>query len=144
MRKRVLVLEDDEFISEVIAESLAPQGYQVDVISNGTHVWQYLERHRPSLILLDLSLPNEDGLTICRKIRRNPDTAKVPVVVVSALSQDRTIRAVMEAGANDFIKKPFNIEDLIAAARTYVGQVHGRRNSITPHIVPHVSARRSA
>ncbi len=122
MRKRVMVVEDDEFIGEVIARSLDEQGYCVDVFRSGLRIWDYLKRHRPSLILLDLALPNEDGLTICRKLRGEPSTAAVPIVIVSAMSQPRTVNAAIEAGANDFIRKPFDIEELVKAAKTYARQ----------------------
>lgn len=122
MRKRVLVVEDDEFIGEVIAASLDEQGFSVDVFRNGQMIWQYLKRHRPSLIMLDLALPNEDGLTICRKLRNTPTTSQIPIVIVSAMSQPRTVTAAIEAGANDFIKKPFDIDELVVAARTYASR----------------------
>ncbi|MCL5266315.1 MAG: response regulator transcription factor [Chloroflexi bacterium] len=122
MGKRVLVVEDDEFIGEVIATSLDEQGYDVDVVSSGQKIWQYLKRRRPSLILLDLALPQEDGISICRKLRKTSVTAKVPIIIVSAMSQPRNVRAAIEAGANDFIKKPFDIDELVTAAATYASQ----------------------
>lgn len=122
MAKRVLVVEDDKFIGEVIAASLDGQGYSVDIVPDSVHVWRYLKRHRPSLILLDLALPNEDGLTICKKLRNVPTTAKTPIIIISAMSQPPNVRAAIEAGANDFIKKPFDIDELVATARTYAGR----------------------
>ena len=144
MGKRVLVVEDDRFIGEVIAASLLQQGYLVDIVPDGRHVWQYLKHRRPSLILLDLSLPNEDGLTICRKLRGMPATASTPVVVVSAMSQPPTVQAVMDAGANDFIKKPFDIDDLVLAARTYVRQATVRRKPLRSPFLSQLPIRRPA
>ncbi|MBI2953299.1 MAG: response regulator [Chloroflexi bacterium] len=129
MGKRVLVVEDDEFIGEVIVASLAEQGYTVDVAPNSKGMWEYLKRRRPSLILLDLSLPNEDGLMLCKNLRQIPATAKVPIVIVSAMSQAPIIKAAIDAGADDFIKKPFDIDELAIAARKYTH----RRSAVAAH-----------
>ncbi len=121
MGKKVLVVEDDALIGEIMATCLSEYGFNVRILQDGQEVWPYLKRNRPNLILLDLALPNEDGLSICRKVRHMPAIAEIPIVIVSAQSQPLTIQAAMEAGANDFIGKPFDIDELIMAAEVYSG-----------------------
>ncbi len=120
MGKRVLVVEDDEFIREVIAASLDDSGFNVDAFADSQGLWQHLKRHRPNLVLLDLSLPDTDGLAICRRLRASSGTAAVPIIIVSAMSQPLTIRAAFEAGATAFIKKPFDIDELVGTAHACV------------------------
>lgn len=120
MAGRILVVEDDEFIRDVLAASLEDEGYEVDVASSGSQVWQYLAEGTPHIVLLDLALPEEDGLSICRKLRLLPKTAQVPVVFVSAMTQPMYVQAAAQAGGNGFIKKPFDIDHVIATVAQFM------------------------
>ena len=120
MAGRILVVEDDGFIRDVLAASLEDEGYQVDVAGSGSLVWQYLAESTPHLVLLDLALPEEDGLSICRKLRLLPKTAQVPVVFVSAMTQPMYVQAAAQAGGNGFIKKPFDIDHVIATVAHFL------------------------
>ena len=120
MAGRILVVEDDEFIRDVLATSLEDEGYDVDVAGSGRQVWQYLAEVTPHMVLLDLALPEEDGLSICRKLRLLPETAQVPVVFVSAMTQPMYLQAAAQAGGNGFIKKPFDIDHVIATVAHFL------------------------
>jgi two-component system response regulator RpaA len=120
MSARVLVVEDDRFIREVVATALGVEGYSVDVAEDGEQAWNYLSRHSPQLVVLDLALPSMDGLTVCRKLRAREALTHTPVLVVSALTGRSTVRAALEAGADAFLDKPFDLADLIAKVQALI------------------------
>lgn len=120
MAGRILVVEDDEFIRDVLATSLEDEGYEVDVAGSGRQVWEYLAEATPQMVLLDLALPEEDGLSICRKLRLLPQTAQVPIVFVSAMTQAMYVQAAAQAGGNGFIKKPFDIDHVIGTVAHFM------------------------
>jgi two-component system, OmpR family, response regulator MprA len=113
MPARVLVVEDDRFIREVVAIALRADGYEVDVAFDGDLACRYLAVHQPAAIILDLALPYVDGLTICRRLRAAPGTASLPVLATSAAPGDDAARAALAAGANGFLHKPFDLGELI-------------------------------
>ncbi len=121
MLARILVVEDDRFIREIVATTLSAEGYAVDVTEDGAKAWDYLAQHKPELVVLDLALPYMDGITLCRKLRATPGGATVPVLVVSASSGRAVIQAALEAGADDFLDKPFDLADLAGRVQRLIG-----------------------
>ncbi len=119
--QRVLVVEDDRLIREVIATTLADEGYSVDVVEDGAQAWAYLAERRPHLVVLDLALPRLDGLTLCRRLRSQPATAGLPVLVVSAMTGSATVQSAFDAGADAFLDKPFDLSELLDQVRTLAG-----------------------
>lgn len=120
MPMRVLVVEDDRFIREVIALVLRAETFDVDVAEDGEIALRYLSERVPSLVILDLALPCVDGLTILRKLRANPLTSRVPVLVASAVPNESVATVALEAGANVFLHKPFDVSDLVRIAHRLV------------------------
>jgi two-component system, OmpR family, response regulator MprA len=121
MHARILVVEDDRFIREVVAIALRAEGYEVDLAEDGDRGWRYLAERSPSLVILDLALPYVDGLTICRRLRATPRQTHIPVLVVSAVPNDGAARVALDAGADAFLHKPFDLAELVELVRRLIG-----------------------
>lgn len=111
-QRRILVVDDDFYISDLLVQHLSEHGYAVDVAINARAMGRHLELHPPDLILLDIMLPGMDGSEIGHLLRINPETAHIPILVISA---DRRIARKAESiRANGWIAKPFDLADVVA------------------------------
>ena len=117
-RQSVLVVEDEEDIMEVIRFNLEKEGYEVYQALSGEKALQVIENNLPSLVLLDLMLPGINGLDLCRIFKQNDRTKAIPVIMLTAKSEDADIVAGLEMGAEDYITKPFSPRVLVARVRT--------------------------
>ena len=117
-RQSVLVVEDEEDIMEVIRFNLEKEGYEVHQALSGEKALQVIENNLPSLVLLDLMLPGINGLDLCRIFKQNDRTKAIPVIILTAKSEDADIVAGLEMGAEDYITKPFSPRVLLARVRT--------------------------
>jgi len=124
--KRVLAVEDDRDILELIAHSLECEGYEVTGASTGERGVEAAGSEKPDLILLDLMLPGIDGLEVCRRLKADPDTAHIPIIMVTAKGEETDIVTGLEHGADDYVTKPFSPKVLIARIRA-VQKRRGRR-----------------
>ncbi len=113
-KPHILVVEDDEAIRNLITSALTLYGYPFHTASTGTQALLAATSHQPDIMLLDLGLPDMDGVAIIRKIR---SWSQMPVIVVSARSDDRDKIDALDAGADDYITKPFSVEELLARIR---------------------------
>jgi len=118
MNARILLVDDHETNLVTLEAILAPEGYELRALRSGEEVRETALRFRPDLILLDVMMPGMDGYAVCRTIRETPEIAAVPVVMVTALSDRRSRIVGIEAGADDFISKPFSVEELRVRVRT--------------------------
>ncbi len=110
----IYLLEDDENIRKLIRFALEEEGYQVSEASAPEGFFAALSSQLPELILLDIMLPGEDGLSILRKIKADPITASIPVILVTALTGDKNTAKGLYSGADDYLTKPFSILELTA------------------------------
>ena len=117
-RQSVLVVEDEEDIMEVIRFNLEKEGYEVHQALSGEKALQVIENNLPSLVLLDLMLPGINGIDLCRIFKQNDRTKAIPVIMLTAKSEDADIVAGLEMGAEDYITKPFSPRVLVARVRT--------------------------
>ena len=117
-RQSVLVVEDEEDIMAVIRFNLEKDGYEVHQALSGEKALQVIENNLPSLVLLDLMLPGINGLDLCRIFKQNDRTKAIPVIMLTAKSEDADIVAGLEMGAEDYITKPFSPRVLVARVRT--------------------------
>ncbi|NMG01503.1 response regulator [Azoarcus taiwanensis] len=104
----VLVVDDDEFQRKLLTRLLETLRCQVHVAQNGADTFATLGRHRPDLILMDIELPDTDGITLTRRIKAIPALAQTPIVMITGHSEPQTIAASIKAGASDFVVKPFD------------------------------------
>ncbi|MCH8005786.1 MAG: response regulator [Planctomycetes bacterium] len=113
-KKRVLVVDDDEQIVALFLDVLGRDDrFEVQTASTGYDAGVLTEQFRPHLVLLDYMLPDINGNLVCDRIRANPDLAGTKIIIVSGVVKPDEIDALMESGADDFVKKPFDIGELI-------------------------------
>ncbi len=110
--KKVLIAEDDPYIRRVSEIALRRDGFEVAAVSDGSEALQILEGPLPDLVILDGMMPKMDGLETCRRLKHNPRTAHLPVIMLSARSQQADEDAGRQAGAIGYIRKPFDAPTL--------------------------------
>ena len=113
----IYIVEDDVNIREIERYALKNSGYQVEEFECGADLFKRLESKVPALILLDIMLPNEDGLDILTKIRADKNTAKVPIIMVTAKTSELDKVKGLDLGADDYISKPFGVMELISRVK---------------------------
>ena len=106
------MLDDDVFILEALRDVLEYSGYQVNALSRGDKVFEMIHEYHPDLILLDVMLDEMDGRDICKKIKQEPDSANIPVILISA-SHNLSECLNQEVPPDDFVAKPFDISTLL-------------------------------
>ncbi|MFZ4808021.1 MAG: response regulator [Hyphomicrobiaceae bacterium] len=118
----IAIVEDDEEISRLVSDLLRQEGYAVEAAASGTELDGVLARMRPNLVVLDLMLPGEDGLSICRRLRIGDEA--LPILMLTAKSDaiDRVVG--LEMGADDYLAKPFNPRELVARVRALLRRAH--------------------
>jgi DNA-binding response OmpR family regulator len=119
---RILVVEDEPSIAEVVSLYLRRAGYQVTVVADGQAAMDALGRQLPDLVVLDLMLPRVDGLEITRWLRERGDT---PIIMLTARREERDRIAGLEMGADDYVVKPFSPQELVSRVRAVLRRVHG-------------------
>ena len=112
---RILIVDDDAEIRSLLRDYLAKNGFEASVAADGKAMWSALARGRVDLIVLDLMLPGDDGLTLCRKLRADSDT---PVIMLTALGEETDRIVGLEMGADDYLAKPFSPRELLARIRS--------------------------
>jgi len=115
---RILVVDDDPSILETLTTMLRFKGYATQVASNGRKALEAVKEFDPDLILLDIMLPDIDGYDICRRLKADSKTSDIPILIVSARTRREEIVNLLELGANDYITKPFFLDEVIARVRT--------------------------
>lgn len=130
MNNRILIVEDDEAIRDVVRYALESNGFKnVLTAADGEEGLRLALRERPSLILLDLMLPKTDGLEVCRRLKRDESVRDVPVIMLTAKSEESDIVLGLELGAVDYITKPFSTKVLVARVRAHLRQASDLENS---------------
>lgn len=114
----VMVIEDEEAISLLLTYNLEKEGYEVATVSNGMNAVSEVERLLPSVIILDWMLPEISGVEICKLIRSKPDIKNIPIIMLTAKSQEEDKIKGLSAGADDYVTKPFSVPELMARVKT--------------------------
>jgi len=109
---------DNRIILQTVVETLL--GVRAEVAGDGLAVLASVERERPRVILLDLMMPGLDGFEVTRHLKANPATANIPIVAVSAMARPDDRETALAAGCDEFVRKPFELDDLEAVIRTYL------------------------
>jgi len=107
-KKRIILIEDEEDIAALIKLQAELSGYKLHVEVDGINGYRAIERERPDLVLLDIMLPGENGLDVCRRIKGNPDLKNIPIIIVSAKGEELDVVLGLELGADDYVQKPFS------------------------------------
>ncbi|MCL6622594.1 MAG: response regulator [Syntrophobacterales bacterium] len=116
-KETVLAVEDEEDILELLRYNLTKEGYHFIGVTSGEEALRRLRTETPNLVLLDLMLPGMDGLEICRRLKQDPKTQNLPVIMVTAKGEEADVVAGLELGADDYITKPFSPRVLLARVR---------------------------
>lgn len=119
---RILVAEDEKDIRELIAFTLRFAGFDVLTATNGVEAIEMAEAEKPDLVILDVRMPKMSGYEACRRLKENPQTAKLPVVFLSAKGQDSEIQQGLASGAEEYILKPFAPDELIQQVRNILNR----------------------
>ncbi len=129
----IVAVDDETAIAELIADYLGKQGFRVLTADGGPALFDLLEQQAVDLVLLDLMMPGEDGLSVCRRLRAQPDYANLPVIMVTAMSEDIDRIIGLELGADDYIAKPFNPRELAARVKAVLRRSARPEPQARPH-----------
>lgn len=120
MNNRILVIEDDKAIGNLIKMTLSTQGYEYDIAIDGKSALQKVLSMPPDVIILDLGLPDMDGIEVINKIR---GWSQTPIIIVSARGEEHDKIHALDAGADDYVTKPFSVDELLARIRVALRRV---------------------
>lgn len=118
MKAHVLVVDDEPDIRELVAFSLEREGYEVSSAEDGDEALELARKKLPDAIILDLMLPKKDGLEVCRELKKDRATAQIPIIMLTAKSEEADIVIGLELGADDYVTKPFSPRVLLARLKT--------------------------
>ena len=113
--KKILVVDDEKNLVRLVEYNLKKQGYSIDVAFNGLEALQKVENNKPDLILLDIKMPVMNGIEVCVRLKQNPETSSIPVIVVSVLADNEE---VLSLGVRSTITKPFDPEQLLKEVKS--------------------------
>src|SRR5580692_417379 len=115
---RILVVDDEEDLAELVRYNLSKEGYQVTCVGSGELALSEARAQTPDLIVLDLLLPKVDGLDVCKQLKSDPKTQHIPIVMLTAKSEEADMVTGLECGADDYVTKPFSPRVLLARIRS--------------------------
>lgn len=121
----IYIVEDDKNIREIESFALKNSGYQIKDFGSAAEFYTKMEEKLPNLILLDVMLPDEDGLNIVKKIRSNPESRKIPVIMVTAKTTELDKVKGLDMGADDYLTKPFGVMELISRVKALLRRCEG-------------------
>jgi two-component system, OmpR family, response regulator MtrA len=121
----VLIADDDMAMRMLIGAAISDGDYIVVEAEDGDEAWDVIKKHRPMVALLDVQMGGQTGLEVTRRIRSSPEVADMAVVLVSAKTQDSDVQAGYDAGADQYVKKPFSPNQLAATVREWVSKKGG-------------------
>ena len=118
MKKWIYVVEDNAGVRDIIEFLLTEEQYEVKVCATTLDFWQQMKRHRPDMVVLDVQLPDGNGIDVCAKLKQNITTHAIPVMMMSAGNHLSSIKS--KCDAEDFINKPFDINDFVHRVEHYL------------------------
>lgn len=125
--KKILVVDDEEHIIELIRFNLETNGYCVIEANDGNEALKKVKEEKPDLVILDLMLPSIDGIEICKILRKDKETEKLPIIMLTAKSEEIDMIIGLEIGADDYITKPFSVRELLARIKAVLRRTQERQ-----------------
>lgn len=119
----ILVVEDDESIRNLIVSQLQDAGFEVSTAADGLEGLAAIRDRRPDAVLLDINMPRMDGFTVLERLKNDPETSDLPVLMLSAQSSPEDIRRAVQLGANDYIGKPFESRQLLRRVNRMIRKI---------------------
>ncbi len=132
-KKRILLIEDEEDIAALIKLQAEITGYKLHVEVDGVNGYRAIEREKPDLVILDIMLPGQNGLDVCRKMKNNPELRNIPVIILSAKGEELDVVLGLELGADDYVAKPFSPKVLFSRIKAVLRR--GKDAEKSPRIV---------
>jgi phosphate regulon transcriptional regulator PhoB len=126
-QKKILIVDDEKDIVELISYNLEQEGFAVIKAYDGQMAWERVKTAKPDLVVLDLMIPGIHGLEVCKLIRRDAATETLPIIMLTAKSDQVDKILGLELGADDYVTKPFNVRELIARIRAVLRRYEGRQ-----------------
>lgn len=126
MKEKILIVEDEKDIVKMLEYNLKKEGFKVIAAVDGEDALELAGRQQPDLILLDLMLPGMDGLEVCKVLKKESKTSSIPIIMLTAKSQESDKVAGLELGADDYITKPFSPRELVARIKAVLRRVTER------------------
>src|SRR3989338_2649164 len=126
-RKKIMLVDDEEVIHDVIKNALKGDKYEIVSLYDGDAAIRDVLKIKPDLIITDITMPGKDGLQVCMEIKNNSDTAVIPVMIVSAHADDQIIEKGFNAGADDYITKPFSMEEIVSKVEGVLNEILNKR-----------------
>ena len=121
---KILVVDDEPNVREMLSEVLTRAGYKVITAGDGREALPLTLSEKPDLILSDIRMPKLDGLTLCKALRVNPETKSIPIIMLTTYNTSEHMEAAMAAGADDFLPKPLNVEEIQIRVRSMLKLKH--------------------
>jgi DNA-binding response OmpR family regulator len=132
MASRILVVDDEPAVTDLLSYNLRRAGYDVTTAGDGRTGLQYAQELHPDLILLDLMLPEIDGLDVCRELRKTGD---VPIIMITARDEEIDRVVGLELGADDYVAKPFSVRELMARIKAVLRRTQGESHATSPNLL---------
>jgi two-component system, OmpR family, alkaline phosphatase synthesis response regulator PhoP len=126
MTKKVLIIEDERDIIGLVTHYLEPEGYRVTAVRDGAKGLLQIKSELPDLLILDIMLPEMDGLEICRRVRADSRTASLPIIMLTAKGEETDRVVGLEVGADDYLTKPFSPKELVARVKALLRRAERR------------------
>jgi two-component system alkaline phosphatase synthesis response regulator PhoP len=133
-KNQVLVVEDEQDISELIRFNLEQEGFTVSTVTDGERALEEAKRTRPALMLLDLMLPGMPGIEVCKRLRTDATTARLPIIIVTAKATETDRVLGLEMGADDYLVKPFSTRELVARVRAVLRRAYEAETERAPQV----------
>lgn len=120
MKKKILIVDDEKNLTEILALRLETNGYEVIIAYNGRDGLEKTEKENPDLILLDIMMPDMDGIDVLRRLKNNPKAGHIPVIMLTCKGESSSLLKAENLGATDYFIKPFESEELLRAIKKYI------------------------
>jgi len=123
IKRKILIVDDDQELTHMLSDYLQGSGtYDIRLASSGFDAGIIIQKFRPDLMLLDVMLPDLNGLDVCRAVKGNPDTNRTKIIIISGLIEEETITELLDAGADDYVRKPFELDSLAAKIKEHLSE----------------------
>ncbi len=129
MRKKILIVEDEDDIATILKVNLESDGYSVEILNSGVDVTSKIMKMMPDAILLDVMIPGMNGFEVCKEIKSNKETKHIPIIFITAKSLEHNVISGLEIGADDYITKPFSISIVLARLKTVLRRSNSLDNN---------------
>lgn len=134
MTPRILMVDDEKDIVDLVAYNLEKEGYETLKALDGEKALQLVRTKTPDLVVLDLMLPGIQGLEVCKRIRKDPETASIPIIMLTAKGAEVDKIVGLEVGADDYITKPFSVKELLARIKAVLRRSEARRAAVQAEV----------